>query len=279
MPIDSSEWSSYGAKMDPALEAVSHHTHITHQNATHQRQLLPHLPPGKSFADYDTAATLRSSIATQVSQMLAAGVIKPIDWTAIGIEKKDIQIPVRDGSDIRAVVYRPATAGPAPSNPGPLLVYFHGGGWTFGWPEAWENGFEVLTTQLGITCVGVAYRLAPEHVFPTAAEDACDALQWCVEHAESVGADPDQGVVVAGTSAGACLAAVASHDAVGRGEMGVRGVVLMSAGLVHHDALPGEWRGHHKSWDEHKDAMVLDARGMDWFFGELWVWIQMRDDD
>lgn len=113
------------------------------------------------------------------------------------MHKSEIQIPVRDGSTLRAVVYRPESAAP-----GPLAVYFHGGGWTFGWPESWEHGFEVLIKRSRITAVGVAYRLAPEFVFPTAAEDACDSLKWCAEHAGELGADPAKGFIVAGTSAG-----------------------------------------------------------------------------
>lgn len=172
---------------------------------------------------------------------------------------------MRDGSCVRAVVYRPENAAP-----GPLAVYFHGGGWTFGWPESWEHGLEVLVQQLGVTCVGVAYRLAPEHVFPTAAHDACDSLNWCARNAEGLGADPKKGVIVMGTSAGANLAAVAAHDAVDRKiEPKVTGVVLMGAGLLPHDAVPEKWRKHYKSREQNKDAMILDVRGVDWFFGEL----------
>lgn len=194
--------------------------------------------------------------------MFSAGIIKPVEWN--GVEKKEIQIPVRDGTSIRAVVYRPENA-----EPGPLCVYFHGGGWTFGWPESWEYGFEVLTKQLGITVVGVAYRLSPEHVFPTAAQDACDALEWCAENAGTLGADAKKGVIVAGTSAGANVAAVAAHDAVEkRLKPAVTGVVLLSATLVHQDAVFEEHRKHYKSREEHKDALLLDVRGMDWFSGE-----------
>ncbi|KAJ8105969.1 hypothetical protein OPT61_g9853 [Boeremia exigua] len=239
--IDSSIWSEYG-KMDPAFEA-----------------LLPHLPPAKSFMDYGTAANLRAAIATQVEQMVSAGIVKPPDWT--GVEKKEIQIPVRDGSTIRAVVYRPETVAP-----GPLVVYFHGGGFMFGWPESWEHGFEVLTKQLGITVVGVAYRLSPEHVFPTAAEDGCDALKWCAEHAGSLGADAKKGVVVAGTSAGGDVAAVAAHDAVEKKlEPEITGVVLLGAALVHHDAVPERYKEHYRSREQNKNALVLDARSYDWF--------------
>ncbi|KAJ4983875.1 esterase lipase [Stagonosporopsis vannaccii] len=241
-PIDSSKWADYG-QIDPAFEA-----------------LLPHLPPLKSFADYGTAADLRAAIATQVAQLQSSGLIKTPDWT--GVEKREISIPVRDGTSLRAVVYRSETA-----VPGPLAVYFHGGGWTFGWPESWEHGFEVLVKQCGFTAVGVGYRLAPEHVFPTAAEDACDSLRWCGENAESLSADPNQGFVVAGTSAGADLAGVAAHDFVAKGGLpALTGVVLVGAGLVHHEAVPEEWREHHRSREQNRDAPVLDVRGIEWFF-------------
>lgn len=61
---------------------------------------------------------------------------------------------------------------------GPLFVYYHGGGWGFGFPETNEAVFEILTKELGFTVVGVAYWLAPEHAFPTAANDAYDSLKW-----------------------------------------------------------------------------------------------------
>jgi acetyl esterase/lipase len=57
-------------------------------------------------------------------------------------------------------------------------VYFHGGGWTFGMPEYGEIMAEALVKELSFTVVSVGYRLAPEHVFPTAAHDAIDAVKW-----------------------------------------------------------------------------------------------------
>ncbi|KAF2999852.1 hypothetical protein E8E13_007450 [Curvularia kusanoi] len=240
--MDSSSWKSYG-NIDPEFEA----------------QLLPHLPPAKSFADYGTAADLRAAIATQVEQMVSSGMAKIPDWT--DVSKNEIQIPVRDGSSIRAVVYRPENAAP-----GPLAVYFHGGGWTFGWPEAWEHGYEVLVKELGITVVGVAYRLSPENVFPAAAEDACDSLQWCAENTESLGADSGKGIIVIGTSAGANIGAVAVHDAVqNKSKAKVTGVVLIGAGLVHQAALPEKWRAHHKSYEQNRNAPILDVRVLEWF--------------
>lgn len=260
-PIDSSSWPSY-AKIDPSFEAVSLPHRYNSSKLTWK--LIPHLPPLKSFADYSSATDLRTAIAAQVSQMLAAGIVTPPSWADLGVEKSEIGIPVRDGASLRAVVYKPTTAAR-----GPLAVYFHGGGWTFGSPEYWEHGFALLTS-MGITCVGVAYRLAPEHPFPTAAHDAIDSLKWCVEHASELDASVEEGVLLLGTSAGANLAAVASHEAVERGwGEWIRGVVLVAPGLVHPDAVKEEWREHWGSWEQNKDAPILDVRGVKWFFGKL----------
>lgn len=113
---------------------------------------------------------LREAVEKVTAQMVAAGLYKPVDMT--GIRKQDIQVPTRDGSSIRAILYRPES-----EEPGPLLVYFHGGGWIFGPPDDWNAKMVVLVKELGFVALSVDYRLAPEHVFPTAAHDAWDALK------------------------------------------------------------------------------------------------------
>lgn len=144
--------------------------HSTTQLLTYM-ELIPHLPPSKSLADYGDAETLRKAIDEQIGQLVQAGIFKFPDWT--GVEKKEIQIPARDGASIRALTYRSESG-----SPGPVFVYFHGGGWVFGMPEAYEKGFEILVKELGFTVVSVDYRMAPEHVFPTAAHDSIDATHW-----------------------------------------------------------------------------------------------------
>jgi acetyl esterase/lipase len=131
----------------------------------------------KSFADYNDAPALRQALDELISQMIQTGVFKPADLT--GIAKKDIQIPTRDGASIRAIHYR-SESGPD----GPLLVHFHGGGFVVGYAEGYEAGFEILTKELGFTVVSVDYRMAPEHVFPTAATDSIDAVHWVSSTAE-----------------------------------------------------------------------------------------------
>jgi predicted acyl esterase len=67
--------------------------------------MLPFLPPRKSFADYPSVQALRDTIQEQIAQGLAAGLFKPTDFT--GVKKSEIQIPVRDGTSLRALLYIP----------------------------------------------------------------------------------------------------------------------------------------------------------------------------
>jgi acetyl esterase/lipase len=129
------------------------------------------MPPNVSFADMGGADGIRKMMADRIQESLKAGIFQPSDFT--GVQKSETQIPSRDGASLRAVIYRPESG-----EKGPLFVYYHGGGFVCGFPEVYESAFEVLTKELGFTVVGVAYRLAPEAVFPTAANDAFDSLKW-----------------------------------------------------------------------------------------------------
>jgi len=99
-------------------------------------------------------------------------------------------------------VYTPESDGSLP-----VLVYFHGGGWVFGNLESHDAVCRALTNAVNCLVVSVDYRLAPEHKFPSAAEDAYAATQWVAEHAPDLGGDVTR-LVVGGDSAGGNLAAV-----------------------------------------------------------------------
>lgn len=98
--------------------------------------------------------------------------------------------------------------------------------------------------------------------------DADDATVQCAENASTLRADPTKGFLLGGTSAGANLSVVAAHEAVDANlSPPVTGVVVTSACVCHHDAVPEEYKKHISSWEEHKDGLVLDRRGMKWFYG------------
>jgi len=114
-------------------------------------------------------------------------------------------IPGRAGA-IPMRSYRPLRQEPDAA----LLVFFHGGGWMLGTLESYDTVCRRLAAKAGCVVVSVGYRLAPEHPFPAAVEDAYDALCWCSNHARELGADPSR-LAVCGDSAGGNLAAVVAQ--------------------------------------------------------------------
>lgn len=107
----------------------------------------------------------------------------------------------------------PGAAGPIPARlyephggpPGGLLVYYHGGGFVVGDLDSHEATCRLLARWSGARVLAVDYRLAPEHPFPAAADDAWSAFAYAV-HGDELGADPRR-VAVGGDSAGGNLAA------------------------------------------------------------------------
>lgn len=97
------------------------------------------------------------------------------DPSTLSYTTKDIYIPLRDGLETAARVYKPRGASVEEGRPG--LVVFHGGGYLVGDldTEAWLCA---LFTGLGGIAIDVDYRHAPEHVFPQAIHDAFDATKW-----------------------------------------------------------------------------------------------------
>ncbi|MEA1672545.1 alpha/beta hydrolase fold domain-containing protein [Nitrospirillum sp. BR 11163] len=91
--------------------------------------------------------------------------------------------------------------------PVPALLFLHGGGWTIGNLESHDTLCRQLAAASGHTVVAVDYRLAPEHPFPAALDDAWAALTWLAGSAERLAVDP-LAIGVAGDSAGGNLAAV-----------------------------------------------------------------------
>jgi acetyl esterase len=103
---------------------------------------------------------------------------------------------------IPARLYRPASAEELG-----LVVYFHGGGWTIGNLDSHDVLCRQLAQSGGFAVLSVDYRLAPEHRFPAAVDDAIAATRWARSAATTLGCDPVR-IAVAGDSAGGNLAAV-----------------------------------------------------------------------
>ncbi|MEU7044752.1 alpha/beta hydrolase [Streptomyces varsoviensis] len=116
------------------------------------------------------------------------------------VKVEDLFIP-GPGGKLRLRVYRPVTEATLP-----VILYTHGGAFTYGSPEAEEGRSLRYAAEAEAVVVSVDYRMAPEHPFPAAADDAYAALVWVAEHAAEIGGDPER-VAVAGGSAGGNIAA------------------------------------------------------------------------
>ena len=98
----------------------------------------------------------------------------------------------------------------------PLLLFFHGGGFMYGDLDSHDASCRFLAERSGVRVLAVDYRLAPEHPFPAAYDDALAAHRWLVDHAAEVGADPAR-LAVGGDSAGGNLAAGVAIEAARQG--------------------------------------------------------------
>lgn len=122
------------------------------------------------------------------------------------VEHEDRTIPSTTGP-LDARLYIPR--GIATRSPG--IVYFHGGGWVTGSVATHDNLCRRLAHLTQCRVVSVDYRLAPEHPFPAAADDAVNAARFVLSHAAEFGMDPER-IAIAGESAGGNLSAVVALE-------------------------------------------------------------------
>ncbi|WP_228546364.1 alpha/beta hydrolase [Halegenticoccus tardaugens] len=145
-----------------------------------------------------------------------------------------------------------------PEGNGPFAVtmFFHGGGFVSGGLDSHDEFCRVLVTESNIAVVAVDYRLAPEHPFPAAVEDAYAATKWVAEHAGEFGGDADR-LAVAGDSAGGNLAAVVAHMARDRDGPEITYQVLLYPTVSQHQ----DW----ESVDENGDGYFITKEDLMWF--------------
>jgi len=117
-----------------------------------------------------------------------------------------------------AVALRVYTPDAAPAGVLPGIIFFHGGGFVAGSLDAYDGICRALTAASRCRLIAVDYRLAPEHPFPAALEDALAATRWIAAHAAQWGVDPAR-LVVAGDSAGGTLAAVICQRLAAQGDL------------------------------------------------------------
>ena len=200
---------------------------------------LDQLGPAAEISGYDALVAARA----EPSDPRLSGLPDP------GVSVADLFLPLR-GGPVLARLYR--TAGPA-SEPGPVLLWLHGGGFTGGSVYDLDHVCSRLARLTGLLVVSLEYRLAPEHPYPAALHDARDAMGWLARHGPLLGGDGR--VMAGGQSAGAALVAGACLLARDEGEPYVTRQVLCYPVLdfdqdtesfrefdgVFHSIKPGQW--------------------------------------
>ncbi|WP_395668868.1 alpha/beta hydrolase [Rhodoferax sp.] len=164
---------------------------------------------------------------------------------------EDLRIPARDGHLLDAKLLVPTAAAL------PVLVYFHGGGFTVGSVATHEILCRRLAHLTGCAVLSLDYRLAPEFKFPTAHNDCWDAVQWLVRHGAEHGLDVDR-VAVGGDSAGGTIAtacAVQARDA---------GIELALQLLFYPGTIGHQNSASHRMFGR---GFLLEDVAIDYFFG------------
>lgn len=158
------------------------------------------------------------------------------------------------GGDIPIRIYHPSAAAALPS-----LVYFHGGGWVIGNIDSHDDICRSLCAQAGCIVISVDYRLAPEHKFPAAFDDAYAATAWVCENAAEFNGDSRR-IAVGGDSAGGNLAAAVCYAARERRKPALRFQLLIYPVIDASFGFP--------SMDQFADGYRLTRDAMRWYFDQ-----------
>jgi acetyl esterase len=150
--------------------------------------------------------------------------------------------------------YRPA--GTAAAQKLPALVYYHGGGWVIGDLDTHDVVCRHLANAAGCAVVAVDYRMAPEHKFPAAVDDALAALLWVAKEATALNIDATK-LAVGGDSAGGNLATVVSLLARDAGFTGIRFQLLIYPAT--------DFGGDHASQERCAEGYLLTRANQLWF--------------
>lgn len=139
----------------------------------------------------------------------------------------------------------------------PVLLFFHGGGFVIGNLDTHDGLCRVLCRESGARVIAVDYRLAPEHRFPAAVDDAYAALCWIAAHADSLGVDARR-IAIGGDSAGAALATVSARTAKEKNGPALALQLLMFP--------PADLAADTPSRQNWADGYFLDRLTIKWFF-------------
>ncbi|HSB97131.1 MAG TPA: alpha/beta hydrolase, partial [Spongiibacteraceae bacterium] len=193
----------------------------------------------------------------------------PVDLLRSGVREQSIAAPALDvplgkiygrtipgpGGELPVRVYQPQGTGPFP-----VLVYFHGGGFVTGDLDTHDSICRGLCYGAGCIVMAVDYRLAPEHKFPAASDDAYAATLWAAKNAAELDGDPAR-VAIGGDSAGALLSGSVTLRVRDQGGPVLRGQLLFYGSMVYEIDAPT------KSLEEFANGPWLRKDDIPYFWG------------
>ncbi|GIW95608.1 MAG: putative lipase/esterase [Pirellulaceae bacterium] len=202
-------------------------------------------------------------LPVETARQLMLGSTVPLETGQQVKQMTDRQVPGPAGP-IRIRLYDPGT-----TDPSPAVVFFHGGGWVLGSIETHDCLCRCLACETGLKIVSVDYRLAPEHRYPAAVEDAWAAVNFLYNEGRHWGIDGKR-LIVAGDSAGGNLAAVMALKARDEGAIRLSGQVLLYP-VLDHDFDTDSYRAFQEGYYLTRSAMI-------WFWDQYVPWIEKRNE-
>jgi acetyl esterase len=188
--------------------------------------------------------TMREGTPAQMAELFQMGlVVTPV----ASVEDRFIPGPA---GDLPVRVYIPKGRGPFP-----IVIFFHGGGWVLGDLDTHDPFCPALCAGAGCVVVSVGYRLAPEHRFPAASDDALAATRWVAAHTAEIGGDPAR-IALAGDSAGGNLATVTTLRACDEGGPVLRGQLLICPVVGYHTPPTPSYVENAEGYGMTREAMV-----------------------
>jgi len=180
--------------------------------------------------------------------------LEPQDIAIGKIENTSFAGP--SGDQIKVRLYCPVASG---SSALPALVFFHGGGWVIGDLDTHDALCRTLANETGARVIAVDYRLAPEHKFPAAFDDAFAAVKWVEENASTLGIDANH-IAVAGDSAGGNLSAAVCQMAKQKGGPRIVFQLLIYPATQARSRTP--------SLNAFAEGYFLEKKTMEWFYDQ-----------
>ena len=211
---------------------------------------------GKTLAMHAASPELAREVFDQSSLLMSAG---GDDLEHI----EELEIPARDGALLPARLYSAHGIGRDRLQPG--VLYFHGGGYVVGSLDSHDALCRTLAALSGCVVLSVAYRLAPQWRFPTAAQDALDAWQWLQDQGPGIGIDAGR-LAVAGDSVGGSLATVVANHAAVAPRLQV---------MIYPVTDASRW---HDSVQRYATGHLLEADTLEWFYQHYQRSVEDRSD-